>query len=127
MESRMATTTRELGPGETRVTFANGTSVESHIGGATITQAIGRRPSRDERAAAEEAPLPNLDSALREVGIREQETIEMELDDSTRSLRSAQDDRVTLNPAPAPAGIQVVLYIDESGGMSWHLPAKPRS
>jgi len=118
----MAITTRKLGPGQTRVTFANGTSVESSLGSATVRQAVGRTALADTRAVADEVPLLNLDSGLREVGIREQETIEIELDKVVRSLRSAEDDRVTLNPAPAPDGVQVVLYVDESGGMSWHLP-----
>src|SRR5205807_1840535 len=36
--------------------------------------------------------------------------------------RSAAADTVVVRPAPANDGPQVVLYVDESGGMSWHFP-----
>src|SRR5687767_3610297 len=116
----MATTPRHLGPGPSRVTFANGTTVESSVGRATINQVVPRRRrTMTARALGAEDVLPNLDAALREVGMREQETIEIELDERNRALRSADADRVTLKPKPVPNAVQVVLYRDESGGLSW--------
>lgn len=127
----MATTSGQLGPDKSRVTFDNGTSVRSAVGSATVTQVIpGRRRAGSTRSievAEEQSLLPNFDAALREVGMREQETIELEVDKSDRSRRPTGDDRVVLKPKPAPDGIQVVLYMDESGGMSWHLPKKRRT
>src|SRR5262249_3505430 len=71
--------------------------------------------------------LPDaLEAGLREVGIAEQETLIVELDSLPQALgRAARSgaDRVVLSPAPPRAqGAQVVLYVDESGGMSWHMP-----
>lgn len=115
---------RSLGPGRSRTTFTNGTTVASALGGADVTQwTAGGRARTALRPPAERDIPPELETALSDLGIRDQETIDLDLVAGARALRrTPSEDRVVVTPAPAPDGIQVVLYIDESGGMSWHLP-----
>lgn len=121
-----------------RVRFASGTTLEFALGSAIATSWPGvlspanGRVSRARRsgglagmAPAERDTEPAFEAALREVGLVEQETIHLDLDPATRSsVRRAPHsrDRVVLTPPGSTEGQQVVLYVDESGGMSWHFP-----
>lgn len=78
---------------------------------------------------AEEDTALSFREALAENGIREQETIHFDVKptaagSSFRSPAQRAADVVVLQPvAPAEKdAVQVVLYQDESGGLSWHLP-----
>jgi len=119
---------RSFGDGASRVAFPNGTTIESALGDSDVTQWLSsggrtRSAPRADRLPAERDELPAFEAALREVGIHEQETIELDLAPATRlRRRSAAADTVVVRPAPASEGAQVVLYVDESGGMSWHFP-----
>lgn len=123
----MARERRSFGDGASRLTFANRTTIESALGNADVIQWISGGRARGargtDRLPAELDEVPAFEEALREVGIREQETIEVDLTLDTRiRRRPAATDNVVIRPAPASDGPQVVLYVDESGGMSWHFP-----
>ena len=84
------------------------------------TQPAGAR-FRSAKSPADEDSSAQFRAALAEQGIYEQETIHMDAPPTAR-LRGARLDRVTIRPAPPaePGAAQVILYTDESGGMSWH-------
>lgn len=121
-ESRQLDTAVEPAP----IRFGNGTIIEGLGGNGWAHQ---RRP---ESGALRWAAVPaqadsalSFTRALKELGIREQETISLEASE----LRAGADDRLTLRPA-IPAGDaapRVVLYQDESGGVSWHLATAAES
>ncbi|HYE71123.1 MAG TPA: CHAT domain-containing protein [Aquabacterium sp.] len=114
----MATETLVLGNSELR--FSSGTVVAGIVGAGMLHQ---RRPDgRRLRSASMPAELDTgaeLQAAFDAMGIREQETLIVEADLRTTPVAS---DIAVLAPA-VPAGDtapRVVLYVDESGGMSWH-------
>jgi hypothetical protein len=107
--------------------FPNGTVVETgQIGhGTQWTAEPGRL--RSARLPAEEDTSIQFRLALDEQGFREQETIHLDVMPPPRGSRlrsqapTAGDDLIRLQPAPPPPDTaQVVLYQDESGGLSWH-------
>jgi hypothetical protein len=87
-----------------------------------------RRPDgrrlRSARMPAELDTSPQLQAAFDDLGILEQETLIVEADAGSAP---AGDDTAVLAPAvpPGDEAPRVVLYVDESGGMSWHFPASP--
>lgn len=114
----MASETRVLNGSE--LVFASGTVI-SGIGGKGVLHQ--RRPDgrrlRSARVPAELDISAPLQAAFDALGIREQETLIVEAD-----AASVPDDDGTAVLAPAvPANDtapRVVLYADESGGLSWH-------
>ncbi|HJV67659.1 DUF7379 domain-containing protein [Ideonella sp.] len=102
--------------------------------GTTLTGLGGMGEVRQRRAAAgvlrsaalpaEIDTSPGFDRALQAVGITEQETLQVQ----ATELRADASDEVTLAPAVAAGDTRprVVLYQDESGGLSWHFAAPPR-
>ena len=115
----MAAESRQLGGAATRIQFSNGTVLEGLTGVGSVQQ---RRPEPGRlRSAALPSELDtsaDFDRALAGVGMREQETVVLD----AAPLGAARSDSVTLQPA-RPAGDaapRVVLYQDESGGISWH-------
>ncbi len=83
---------------------------------------------RAVRLPAQEDTVPALQDALEKVGFIEQETIHVDgaVPPGREGYRKPTvSDQMVLQPGkaivPGPS-MQVVLYIDEAGGMSWHLP-----
>ncbi len=114
----MSSESKPLGSEAAKIRFSNGTTLEGVGGTGTVRQ---RRPEAGRlRSAALPSELdtsPALDRALDELGIREQETIDL---DATE-IRAQAGDTVTLTPATdGDTAPRVVLYQDESGGISWH-------
>lgn len=73
---------------------------------------------RGWKLPAEEDSSAQLLAAMEAFDIHEQETIHLDLD---RAVAGA--DTVVLEPPlPPPNAVQVVLYQDEAGVISWHLP-----
>lgn len=127
----MARETRSIG-GDGVAQFSNGTAIRLRGLAGDAVQWTG--PSTGLRSAmlpAERDVTPELDAALREVGIDVQETIEIAARPTSRttSLRSRLgSDEVEIVPGPArPGTTQVILYQDESGGLTWHFGEPARS
>lgn len=97
------------------VQFANGTTLEGVGGSGRVRQ---RRPDRlglrSARVPADLDTHPDFDRALHDLGITEQETLVVEATDLQAT------DTATLRPAVRDDQPRVVLYQDESGGLSWH-------
>lgn len=107
--------------------FPNGTVIQTaQVGqGAQWTPETGRL--RSARLPAEEDTSVQFQQALDEQGFREQETIHLDVAPPARGSRlrtqvpAAGEDIIRLQPAPPPPDMaQLVLYQDESGGLSWH-------
>jgi hypothetical protein len=109
------------------VTFKNGTKLRIGPNDAVSTQWTPEPGGlRSTMLPAERDISVGFDRALAEVGMREQETIHVELQPGTPGERVASEtDVVVLKPAAPPKSgpaVQVVFYQDESGGVSWHFP-----
>lgn len=114
----------------TPLALTGGTTIqaEGFAGALAVTQwtqASGQR-FRSAKSPADEDSSPQFRAALEELGIYEQETIHVDAPPTAR-LRGAgvgavPPDRVLIRPAPPaePGAAQVILYQDESGGLSWH-------
>jgi hypothetical protein len=120
---------RSIRLSEPEVRFENGTVVEAKAFAGEITQWRGSGSGvRSAMLAGERDMSTAFDDALNEVGLRLQETLHVEVQQMTAPVRSAMrheapEDRIVLRPIPAADGApQVVLYQDESGGLSWHFP-----
>lgn len=120
----MAEESKRLDQAQAPIRFDNGTIIEG-LGGSGLV-----RQHRPDAGRLRSATLPGqadtaaaFERALAELGIREQETISLEATD----VRSGASDRLTLRPALAASDTapRVVLYQDESGGVSWHFPQPP--
>ncbi len=114
-----------LALGEHELVFSSGTVIAG-IGGTGVLHQ--RRPDgrrlRSARVPAELDTGAEFQAALDALGIQEQETLIVEADASSAP---AGDGTAVLAPS-VPAGDtapRVVLYVDESGGMSWHFAAPP--
>lgn len=125
----MSKETRSLSRSQRVVEFTNGTRVEAGPFAGTLTQWRPAGPGlRTARLAAERDVSPDFAAALADVGIVEQETIDLDVEGGTAALRSmsrqaAAADRVVIRPAPPRRdAVQVIWYQDESGGVSWHFP-----
>jgi hypothetical protein len=120
--------TRTIDP-TAAVTFPNGTMVEMRAGPGSagpgsVTQFTPEAPGlRSAQLPSEIDTSLEFEGALRELGIEEQETVHMDvLPPAGRLRRDAPEDAIVLQPS-VPAGDmrpRVVLYHDESGGLSWH-------
>jgi hypothetical protein len=115
----MAQEQKSLQRAPAQVRFSNGTTIDGLSGQGTARQ---RRPDRPGlRSASVPADLdtsPQFDRALEDLGIVEQETIVVDAFD----VAAGATDTITLRPAIAAGDTapRVVLYQDESGGISWH-------
>jgi hypothetical protein len=108
--------------------FPNGTQIVTPFSGEA-TQWINDGGSfRAPRLPAQRDTMPVLDNALEEMGFVEQETIHLDATSlppgANEALRSPYaSEQVVLQPAAAGDGApQLVLYADEAGGLTWHLP-----
>ncbi|MDP1899418.1 MAG: CHAT domain-containing protein [Rubrivivax sp.] len=115
----MALEQKALGAATATIRFGNGTTLQG-LGGEGVVRQRLTEPGRLRSAALPSGLDTGADfnRALAALGIREQETIDLE----ATALRAAAGDELTLAPA-VPRGDtapRVVLYQDESGGISWH-------
>jgi len=124
----MAKNTERFRPRQT-VSFPNGTRIRVPFRGTATQWDNDTGGFRAARLPAQEDTIPRLRIALAEAGFVEQETIHLDVEatsvpPSPAELRGAQpSDTIVLEAGKSPAkGVQVVLYADEAGGMSWHLP-----
>jgi CHAT domain len=120
----MPRVTKDIDPSLATVRFPNGTLLETRAGSGSATQFTPEgRGLRSTQLPSEMDTSPEFDAALQELGIREQETVHLDVLPPAGRLRSAMaDDRIVLRPAlpPGDKDPRVVLYQDESGGLSWH-------
>jgi len=124
----MAKNTARFRPRQT-LSFPNGTRVRTPFRGTATQWENDSGEFRSARLPAQEDSIPELRIALAESGFVEQETIHLDLDEASvpktaAGMRGAKtDDAIVVEAGKSPVkGVQVVLYADESGGMSWHLP-----
>jgi hypothetical protein len=110
------------------IAFPNGTQLTTPFSGEATQWTNEGGGFRASRLPAQRDTVPALDDALEQMGFVEQETIHLDAtslpEGANAALRSpAASEQVTLEPAAAANGApQVVLYADEAGGLSWHLP-----
>src|SRR5713101_1877468 len=85
------------------IRFSNGTTIEGLAGTGSITQ--NRPISGRLRGPAERDTSPQFDAY---------------------DIQGGASDTVSLQPAPSGAAgsLQLAMYQDESGGISWHFPTK---
>jgi hypothetical protein len=107
-----------------RVHFSNGTILACGFPAIATHWTDGGKDLRAERLPAEEDLSPGFRGALAELGIEERETIHLDAVGSSAPRRprvAAAEDTIVLRPAGGGSRVaQVVLYQDESGGLSWH-------
>jgi CHAT domain len=113
----------EVSSGQNRIIFANGTQIESIAGTGTATQFVpSARGLRSADNPSEIDTSPLFERALVDTGIYEQETIHLEVLPIEGLRSGTSEDTIVLRPA-VPVGDphpRVVLYQDDSGGLSWH-------
>jgi hypothetical protein len=112
-----------LQAGEIR--FPNGTILRLAQDGQATQWTVAPGRLRSASLPAEEDTSLQFRAALDELGFREQETIHLDVAPPPANVRLRSDfsakDIVKIRPAaPPPDTAQVILYQDESGGMSWH-------
>jgi CHAT domain len=122
----------EIRPSDRVINFANGSSLELSGFAGRATHFAGLAPGlRSAELPGDVDTAPGFEAALNEIGAYEQETIHLDAAPAA-GLRASQPDRIVLRPAVGgepDAAARVVLYQDESGGLSWHFAApaaKPR-
>src|SRR5262245_54199393 len=120
----MPRVTRSLDPASATAEFPNGTRLKTGAGSGSATQFTPEgRGLRSSQLPSELDTSPSFEAALRELGIREQETVHLDVLPPAGRLRTSTiDDEIVLRPAVPPGDTdpRVVLYQDESGGLSWH-------
>jgi len=115
-----------LGYGRRR--FPNGTTLQTPRWAGEAVQWFASPGTGRRRLPAEEDLSPEFEAALSELGFRETETLELTLAPGLRApgprARADLDDAIVLRPGGRPPAdaVPIVLYQDESGGLSWHLP-----
>jgi hypothetical protein len=106
------------------IAFPNGTIVETRAGLGSATQFTPAAPGlRSTQLPSEIDTSAEFETALRDLDIEEQETLHIDVLPPAGGLRSgATADEIVLQPAVATGDTRprVVLYQDESGGLSWH-------
>jgi hypothetical protein len=120
---------RTISPSQKLLKFRNGTQlVVSPFSGAATQWTNDTGSFRGFRLPAEEDTSLAFHKAMAELDIYEQETIHLDVT-SPGQLRAfnanPRHDQVVIRPAQTPSQadvVKVVLYQDESGGLSWHFP-----
>jgi hypothetical protein len=113
----------DVAPENRSVVFPNGTSLVGISAYGTATQFTpAGRGLRSADLPSEIDTSPLFDRALAEAGLYEQETIHLEALPATALRSDSVDDTIVLRPAipPGDTDPRVVLYEDDSGGLSWH-------
>jgi len=131
----MAKQTLRVSSSKRQIEFANGTvlGVAPFVG--QVTQWVNEHATPAYRMPAEDDTGLELREALAEAAITEQETIQVDVTGAPRTRAYGarpENDRLVLQPKRTRVdAVQVVLYQDESGGVSWHFPdgffEKPRT
>ena len=116
-------------PENRSVSFPNGTRLESISAYGSATQFIpAARGLRSAELPSEIDTSPAFERALQDAGFYEQETIHLEALPQTVLRSGSAEDTLVLRPA-IPLGDtdrRVVLYVDDSGGLSWHFAENSR-
>lgn len=122
---------RNFGPREPTIRFDNGTELRVSGGSGSATQFTAGAPGlRSIELPGEVDTSRAFDNALREIGAYEQETIHVDATGATGLRSPAQapsDDTIELRPTTRgllEPSVQVILYQDESGGLSWHFTGR---
>ena len=105
------------------MSFPNGTIIEAISAFGTATQFTpAARGLRSAGLPSEIDSSPTLERAFADVGIYEQETIHLEALPRSELRSGSSEDELVLRPAipPGDTDLRVVLYADDSGGLSWH-------
>lgn len=120
----MARSTLRFTQSETSITFPNGTVLENLSGNGSASQFTSVGPGlRSAELPSEIDSSPQFEEALQELGMYEQETIHLDLvPEGLLRSGGTEQEQIVLRPAvpPGEAHPRVVLYQDESGGLSWH-------
>jgi hypothetical protein len=124
----MARHTTPIVASQRRIKFPNGTELDVAPFVGTATQWTGEAAGF-RRLPAEEDLSPQFRNALREVGVIEQESLHLDVSPAataaTGRRAAVSSDNLVLRPKHSPGlpeGVNVVLYQDEAGGLSWHFP-----
>jgi hypothetical protein len=116
-------------PDSRSVLFPNGTQLEviSEYGSATQFTPTARG-LRSAELPSEIDSSPGFERALEQAGFYEQETIHLEGLSHTVLRSGSPEDTLVLRPAipPGDTDRRVVLYADDSGGLSWHFAENSR-
>ena len=109
--------------------FPNGTRLTAPFAGAATQWLNDSGGFRAARLPAQEDTSVTLQAALQDMGFVEQETLHLDVTSlpmtASAALRTpSASERLMLEPARPglQEALQIVLYVDEAGGMSWHLP-----
>lgn len=116
-------------PENRSVTFPNGTQLQSISAYGSATQLIpAAQGLRSAELPSEIDTSPDFERALLSAGFHEQETIHLEALPETKLRSGSAEDTLVLRPAipPGDADRRVVLYVDDSGGLSWHFAENSR-
>jgi hypothetical protein len=119
----MPTISVEVSPASRSVSFPNGTTLDSIAAYGSATQFTpAARGLRSAELPSEIDTSALFERALAEAGIYEQETIHVEALPESRLRSGSEEDTLVLRPSipPGDTDQRVVLYEDESGGLSWH-------
>ena len=109
--------------------FPNGTRLESISAYGSATQFVpASRGLRSAEFPSEIDTSPEFERALQDAGFYEQETIHLEALPETALRSGSAEDMLVLRAAVPPGDTdrRVVLYVDESGGLSWHFAENSR-
>jgi hypothetical protein len=113
----------DVSPTNRSISFPNGTTLESISAYGSATQFTpAARGLRSAELPSEIDTSPLFERALAEAGFFEQETIHLEALPESALRSGTAEDTLVLRPSipPGDTDRRVVLYEDESGGMSWH-------
>jgi hypothetical protein len=119
----------DITPENRSVTFPNGTQLASISAYGSATQFIpAAQGLRSAELPSEIDTSPDFERALEDAGFSEQETIHLEALPEAALRSGSAEDTLVLRPA-IPSGDtdrRVVLYADDSGGLSWHFAENSR-
>src|SRR5690349_12307751 len=122
---------KSISPSQKLLTFTNGTQiVVSPFTGIATQWTNDSGAFRAYRLPAEEDTSIRFQAALKELNIIEQETIHLDVTGPGQMRAyhaNPRNDQVVIRPTKMPGqplakAVKVVLYQDESGGLSWHFP-----
>src|SRR5581483_6787308 len=118
-----------ISPKKRSITFPNGTQLESISADGTATQFVPTvRGLRSAELPSEIDTSAEFERALQDGGFYEQETIHLEALPEIALRSGSSEDTIVLRPAVPSSDTdrRVVLYVDESGGLSWHFAENSR-
>jgi hypothetical protein len=125
----MARVSVDVSPSNRSISFPNGTTLRSIAAFGSATQFTPAAPGlRSAELPSEIDTSPLFERALAEAGIYEQETIHLEALPEATLRSGSEEDTLVLRPSipPGDTDQRVVLYEDDSGGLSWHFSEDSR-